>query len=77
MDTTILEEMKKFLGETRTCFLMPDCEEQVEGVLRTIVERTPGSELTLSYLSLPLLLHRLLSQDCPTLSIAERQLDMV
>ena len=56
---------------------MPDCEEQVEGVLRTIVERTPGSELTLSYLSLPLLLHRLLSQDCPTLAIAERQLDMV
>ena len=77
-DGRILQEIQKFMGETKICFIMPELEDQCRGV----IDRIAQPPLSLSYLSLPRLLFKLKTQKaltegekrslCPSEHIAER-----
>ena len=66
-DEQLLKELRDFLGETKLCFVMPELEEQVSGVLQQITKHSRQPSLGLSYLSLPKLLFKLSTAKCQTM----------
>ena len=85
-DQEIWKDLKAFLGSTTVCFVMPEFEEQVSGVLDQIAKRSSLPSLGLSLLSLPRLMFRLrtvlctseeeVMAACPTENIALRKLEL-
>jgi len=85
-DGVVVPEIQKFLGNTKTCFLMPEFEEQCKGVLEGIAKRSCQPPFNLSYLSLPGLLYKLKTGKCkaqqekmllcPSVNMAERELEL-
>ena len=63
-DVEIFEDLRAFLGSTNICFVMPELEAQVSGVLDRIARRSNLPSLGLSYLSLPRLLFKLRTALC-------------
>ena len=65
-DVELLKDLRAFLGSTNICYVMPELEDQVRGVLDRITKRSSQPSLGLSYLSLPRLLFKLRTALCET-----------
>jgi len=65
-DVEIFKDLRAFLGTTDICFVMPELEDQVRGVVAEITQRSNQPSLGLSYLSLPRLLFKLRTDLCQT-----------
>lgn len=65
-DKEIFQDLRAFLGSTKTVFVMPELEEQVRGVLDQISKRSELPSLGLTYLSLPRLMSKLKIASCKT-----------